>query len=499
VLHLLHPAWLAAAAAIVLPVVLHLWNDRRGKVLRIGSTALLAGASQRMSWSRRLSQRWLLLVRCALLLALAALLAGPYWGQTGAADARKGWVIEVAGDSAAAGLAAGAAAYRPLIDSLVKAGYERHVLEDSVNYWDGFRVADRVAPAGIPFYIFTTGLAARFSGERPSTDRIVHWYTYTPADSVSHWIQGAWLSSPDSIRVLAGESRSTGSFYRRRSVAAAGAATEGLGGIGPAAGLTAVDTSILQITIYTEPAYRQDGRYVAAAIRALQSFTARRIQLLVTGSLPATPVRDAGWLFWLAARPLPSAASFAHVLRYEQGKERKVDTRVAGVELMKEVETTPADAATAVWRDGYGRGVLTLEEKADGGIYHFYSRFDPDWSGLVWSRSYPLLLGRLLFGEDGGGNAGRAMAEDRRLLDPGQIVPVRRGDVAGRGVVGGTTDERGAAAALWASVKGKDEAKTITAARGAIDLAPVLWILIVLLFILERVVSYSTTPIKKDG
>jgi hypothetical protein len=487
-LHLLQPAWLAAAAAIALPVVLHLWNDRRGKVLRIGSISLLAGASQRMSWSRRLSQRWLLLLRCALLLALAALLAGPYWGQEGAADARKGWVLEVAGgpgDGAGAGFAAraGAVFYRPLIDSLVKAGYERHVLEDSVNYWDGFRVADRSAPAGIPFYIFTTALAGRFSGERPSTDRMVHWYTYTRADSVSHWIQGAWLSSPDSIRVLAGESRSTGSFYRWRSVAATaglGTAAEGLG----AAGSVAVDTSILPITIYTDPAYRQDGRYVAAAVRALQQFTRRRIQLLVTSSLPAAQTRDTGWLFWLAARPLPLAASFAHILQYEEGKERKVDTRMEGSELMKEVEGQDAPAATAVWRDGYGRGVLNLEEKVDGRIYHFYSRFDPDWSGLVWSRSFPVLLVRLLFGED------HDVREDRRVLDSGQIVPVRREAVTGRDVAG-----RGVVGFGVAGPEGDDRA----AVRGAIDLAPVLWILIVLLFILERVVSYSTTHIKKDG
>ena len=172
-IYLLHPAWLAAAAAIVLPVILHLWNDRRGKVLRIGSIQLLAGASRRMAWSRRLTQRWLLLLRCLLLLALAFLLAGPYWRKDGAAGAGKGWVLEdewrgrcgrgccgrgrrcwgdaVSGDGGAGGsdargdtgaeVGGSRAEYRPLIDSLLKAGYERHVLEDSVNYWDGFRRA----------------------------------------------------------------------------------------------------------------------------------------------------------------------------------------------------------------------------------------------------------------------------------------------------------------------------------------------------------------------
>ena len=458
-LYLLQPAWLAAAAAIAFPVILHLWNDRRGKVLRIGSIAMLAGASQRMSWSRRLSQWWLLLLRCLLLLALAVLLAGPYWRH--AAGAGKGWVLEVGprGDGAGAADGAGAdAVYRPLIDSLVKAGYERHLLEDSLNYWDGFRVADRQAPAGVPFYIFTTALAGRFSGERPLTDRVVHWYTYAPMDSVHHWIQRAWSYGSDSIRLLTGSSRSTGTFYRRESVAAGSPLS------------VPVDTAVLRVTIYTDPAYQEDGRYIAAAVRALQTFTRRRIQLSVGGGMGG-----GDWLFWLSARPLPLSlrGTFKHVLQYEQGKDSVVDTRVEGIELMKEVDGAAASLAersaagqTPVWRDGYGRGVLSREANDNGGFYHFYSRFDPNWNGLVWSRRFPVLFERLIFGEDAG-----VPAEDRRVLDPGQMVPVRGGEVV----------------------------RPAVEERKAIDLAPLLWVLILLLFILERVVSFSTTPVKANG
>ena len=61
--HLLEPIWLAAMAAISVPVAVHLWNDRRGKVLRIGSVALLSGVTKRLAWSRRITQWWLLLLR----------------------------------------------------------------------------------------------------------------------------------------------------------------------------------------------------------------------------------------------------------------------------------------------------------------------------------------------------------------------------------------------------------------------------------------------------
>jgi hypothetical protein len=390
-------------AAIAAPVILHFWNDRRGKVLRIGSISLLTGASQRMAWSRRISQWWLLLLRCLLLVLLAVLLAGPSWRQTGGAGHVKGWVLEDA--------AASAAGLRVLVDSLAKAGWERHILRDSLNYWNGLRAADREAPAGAPFYVVTTGLLRRFSGERPSTEREIHWYTYTPADSVRHWIRAAWLSGPDSVRVLTGLSRSTGSYYSRETVAR--------GSQQP----VAVDTSILRVAIYTDAAYRQDGRYVWAALRALQQYTRRRMEVVETERAPAA----ADWLFWLSVRPLPAGA-FTHVLYYVPGK-----------------------GGDGRWKDGDGRVV-----------------FDADWDEMVWNGSLPVMMEKLLYGED------TDVAEDRRVIDPAQILPTY-GEGAGGREAGEPVDA------------GREAAMS----RGTIDLAPTVWVLIFLLFILERVASHG--------
>ena len=359
-IHVLQPAWLGAMAAIAAPVILHFWNDRRGKVLRIGSISLLTGASQRMAWSRRLSQWLLLLLRCLLLVLLAVLLAGPYW--VGRADRKKGWVI--VGEE------------RLIVDSLVKAGWERHVISDSENYWNGFRAADSTAPAGVPFFMVTTGLAARFSGERPSTDREVHWDTYTPADSVRHWIRAAWLSGPDSVRILRGLSRSTGTNYSGETVA--------MNSQQP----VAVDTSVLRVAVCTDPAYR---RYVEAALRALQQYTRRRIEIEETERPPAGP--------------------FARVV------------------------------------------------------------FDPDWNEMVWNGSLPVKMEKLLYGED------TDVVEDRRVIDPAQIVPAR-GGMRGEALAGGVRN---------AELPGGSKA----AVDPGISLTPAVWWLILLLFIIERVVSHG--------
>jgi len=71
------------------------------------------------------------------------------------------------------------------------------------------------------------------------------------------------------------------------------------------------------------------------------------------------------------------------------------------------------------------------------------------------------LLERLLFAEDRVAAGGVSAAVDRRVLDLAQIGPVRDGITR------------------W------------KVAERSVDLAPALWVLIVLLFILERVLSHG--------
>ena len=406
-LQLLQPIWLAAMAAISVPVAVHLWNDRRGKVLRIGSVALLSGVTKRLAWSRRIAQWWLLLLRCLLLLALAFLLAGPFWARP--APGGKGWVL-VEGSGGA---------YAPVIDSLVKAGYERHALDGGGNNWAGFREADSLALPGRDLYVFSTALVGRFSGSRPVTERDVHWEVYAPVDSVTRWVQAAWRSSADSVTVLEGSSKETGTMWDRRVVVAGGQAG------------VKVDTTSIRVRIIADGNYTTDGKYVAAAVKALRRVTGRNF---VFG--------DGGWLFWLSDRPV-MGEGYERVWCYAQGKEAAVDTWMEGVHVTKEIV---APAGLPVWRDGYGRGVLS---KA-GNVFRFYSRLDANWGGLVWSSRLPVLLEELMIRDEEAG------VWDRRVLDVQQIRPLKREGVRKVGI------ER-------------------------VDLRPAVWVFVLGLFLLERI------------
>jgi hypothetical protein len=83
--------------------------------------------------------------------------------------------------------------------------------------------------------------------------------------------------------------------------------------------------------------------------------------------------------------------------------------------------------------------------------------FDSDWNETVWKGSLPVVMEKLLYGED------TNVAEDRRVIDPVQILPAHGGAAGG------------------------NEA----AVDPGINLAPVVWWLILLLFITERMVSHG--------
>jgi Aerotolerance regulator N-terminal len=415
-------------AGVTVPVIVHLWNDRRGKVVRIGSIALLETSARRLARSWRISEWWLLVLRCLMVMAAALLLAGPYFVRRAVG---KGWVLVDGGGGGGSG------PYRGRIDSLVKAGFELHVMEDSGNYWDGFRVADKEAAPGRVFYIFTTGLAERFSGERPATEREVHWEVYAPEDSMVQWTQARWKNRSDSVAVLVGISQGTGTKWQRKSDDATKTGwrqwSDGKGAALPG------DTAVLSYKIVADGPYKADGKYIAAAMKTLQQEVWRPIE-----------EGEGGWLFWLSDRPA-LASGYRHVWSYARGKEIAVETRMEGVRLMKEIGGAPVGGA---WRDGYGRGVLMKE----GENYRFFSRLEPDWGDLVWSGRFPVMLEELMVKREEAG------AKERRMMDPGQVGPVMvRGAEIG-------TEEKGA--------------------LERVDLGPVVWGILVILFILERIIAY---------
>jgi hypothetical protein len=89
----LHPIGLLALAGLIVPLIIHLWNVKQGKTIKIGSIALLGESSRASSKSFKLNDWLLLVLRCLLLVLLAFILAQPYLKKIISGNNKARWIL----------------------------------------------------------------------------------------------------------------------------------------------------------------------------------------------------------------------------------------------------------------------------------------------------------------------------------------------------------------------------------------------------------------------
>ena len=109
-------------AGIIVPIAIHLWNVRQGRVLEVGTIRFMEPSQKKRASNLRLSEWLLLLLRCLTIILFAIVMAGPIWKKLTDAD-EKGWLLIAPNELKDA--------YHQkslLIDSLLKNGYRLHAL-----------------------------------------------------------------------------------------------------------------------------------------------------------------------------------------------------------------------------------------------------------------------------------------------------------------------------------------------------------------------------------
>ncbi len=480
-LHFLQPIWLFAAAAVLVPVLIHLWNIRRGKLLMVGSTLLMSVATRKSASSLRISQWLLLLLRCLLIIVLSLLLAGPQW-RTGIAAPAKGWVL-IEKQHAAGILKQFAGG----IDSLKKVGFETRqfapgfeffTANDTVaimtgsglqrhSYWSLINQLDDQLPAGFPVYLFTGDKLVDLAITPADTNHLVHYPNPSaemlmPRPVVSIQLHWETIDTPPIAdtaivrsRKLAGgnieatylRSDANGNYFIKTSAASANGA----------------DTGTTRIAVYHDPTYTDDVRYLEAALNAISAFGKYNMEIIVTGNVKSIP--DApDWLFWLSEQE-PVVNNAQHLFRYMPGKAERQHSWIRmqdgpapenAVSSFRIINAAVPNSSTTIWEDGYGNPILT----SGGNVhytYHFYSRFSPAWSDLTWHPSFPQIIMKLIFSDQ----PEKLFPYDQRRFSKAESMPEQ---------VSQTPKQNKAAFAI-------------------VDLDKLCWLLAFLLFAIERILS----------
>ncbi|SHE73380.1 BatA domain-containing protein [Pedobacter caeni] len=398
---LLYPIALFALAGLAIPLIIHLWNVKQGKTLKIGSIALLGDGVPLNSRSYRIADWLLLLLRLLLITLLVFLLAGPYLKRKAGGGNEKGWILMEKNS-----FSAGYKAHQKEIDTLLKAGYQLHRFDmgfpiislkdtlikdssvhlNSMDYHSMFRQLNETLPAGFPVYLYASQRLNKLSGDLPSVDFNLKWKAINVADTLSHW-----------TRVLSGktyEATSSPSLTSYRNLDEGKAAP------------------VISVLIY-KGTNAEDAKYINAALAAIADFTKRKIELKQwNGQDPGGLKFDLG--FWLSEQKV--ADGFMKQLNpggrlfsYESGKTVSIPTEIdlqpgkTGpqpiVELNKRVVAT-SYPGTGIWNDGFGQTLLSFERKAGIDHYHFYSRLNPSWTTLVWKEAFVKAFMPIVIGQD---------------------------------------------------------------------------------------------------
>jgi hypothetical protein len=438
----LNPIWFTALAALSIPVVIHLWNIRPGKTLKVGSISIFEESSPASSRSLKLLDILLLILRCLLLALIAFLLAAPFWRrQTG--DAAKGWMLIPRGYFNEA-----YKQYRGKVDSLTRKGYQFHYFNagfpqekldevlknapqrrgnDSTNYWNLAAHLDKQLPANIPAEVFVPNTTIHFQGNPAAVSHHFNWNTFTLADSVRTWLPNAWVTYNGGIRVVEGTSKPFGIAYQYAEIQNGN--NNALFDVKTDNGKTSVhlkDADSIQTAVDNREAILAiftgnndaDANYLRAALEASTRFMLKRVLVKVYHQPEAIPA-NADWLFWLSDAAV-QAKQAAHVLYYATGKVSADHSWLVNgdgehPQLFKSIIANKT-GEQPVWTDGFGNVVLRKKSSGNSEEYALYTHFNPTWNDLVWSDAFPNWLLQLLTPE-----TAIAAKYDTRLMDQQQL------------------------------------------------------------------------------
>lgn len=444
----------------------------------------------------------LLLLRCLMLMLIAFLLATPFWQQQLKDGKAKGWVLIPQENFNEA-----YRHFKPAIDSFAKHGYELHYFNkgftkvdlaeklqhpgaDSqavppANYWELTKQLERHIPQSLIVEVFTPNTLIHFTDHKPQTNLTINWHAYTPADSVSTFLSGAWLMVNGNIRVVQGTATPSGIVYQYNDIKNGGQSGSAymvtLANGTPVVSFKnlkiSVDTTTTRIAIYADK-NTADANYLKAALDAAAQLSQHKIFIKIYNQPNGIPAGQ-NWLFWLTDKQVDAAIAkqTANLFQYQDGKitdltswmvNKSALTVTQGnmeVPLYKTISSNHF-AGDAIWTNGFGNPVLTLETGITN-TFHFYSRFNPAWNDLVWNDEFP----KWLLGVTTEKAAIIDTQYDRRTIAEAQLIPSH----------------------IEAASVAISQPGTLT------DLSHYLWLALALVFIIERWLANKNQTIPNNG
>lgn len=477
-----------AAAGILIPLIIHLWNIKEGKTLKIGSIVLLGESAKQSAKSLKIKDWLLFLLRSLLILLIAFLLAEPFIKIVNPIKSLKGWVLFEKADYANL-----SATQKTDINLLTAQGFEIHdfdygfrtiSVEDSSSFLK--EKAGNIPPLSLikqlntqfgnnfKTIIYTALTQNRFKGELPKNHLDLEIRAIELSDTLQQAVIYAFVGNQDSIQFLLSKSNTTKTTFEKinyspndKNIELKIENGETWVRFKSQADWIKVINKPLKIDVYADE--KQDANYLNSALKAIASFTKMKIVInnIQQVSLIST---DADWIFWLSQKAFNQQNKLnenTKLFSYESGKTENLNSFLSlgneeGGKIYKRIENDSLNSEN-LWTDGFGNTILSKNRNSKNTKFHFYSRLNPQWIDLVWSAKFPQVLMPILFNHSNYMNEAYDIGNnDKRTLSKNKLLGVNE----------------------------QSFNKNKTIAKVDLPIASYFWIAAFFIFFLERIITY---------
>jgi hypothetical protein len=383
------PWYALTALAVTLPIVIHLLNRSRGKLVTFAHVALLRSTQAHPTTELRLTQFLLLLLRILLLLTAAALLAAPLWQ----GDEPEQDVIMLSQDW----LNSSSASEKQQLAS--RLGTQQAIILDSP-------VAEELR-------------------QSVSSADIINWQSQSSAAQINLWSKiQSHAKFYAATRPLVIYATNRASQYVGGKVALSETLEWHIKNVNTDNNIQEKSLSVLSVMLIYQSDRQSDVNYLRAAFSALQKQSKQQIvlsvlstesfeQSLINGSLSQAEgsKHQTKVIFWLSSAPLApellnsneqtrSIIMDAPQLANQQWRLAEKDPMLKG--LGGSALATQAniafntDLSQVLWQTQQGEPLLSQVNIGSSNLVQFYSRFNRQWNNLTTQPSFPLLLGNVI-------------------------------------------------------------------------------------------------------
>ena len=323
--------YLWGLTALLIPILIHLWSNKEGKVIRVGSLKFFPEEQTHRQKSFKINEIWLLLLRTLLVSLLVLALAEPVF-HNWPASGKKVVLVErsVLHNSSVA----------LVLDSLVNIGnYEPRFLQQDfpliddagtrevettpVQYWQLLQQASRSLQAD-SLVVLSQAKMEGFKGKRPILSVPIQWYTVPIMDSFEFIAEARRKGKLLAIAKVSTDAHQTEVRYEHLDENGRNSIDTKTIGKDQYVKLPAQDfwTKVkeplsLRVGMWYAEDFLYDSYYIKAALRSIEQYFP--VDISITNKPTSAGTKESGFdlAIWLSEQPLDLYGR--KIMRYEPG------------------------------------------------------------------------------------------------------------------------------------------------------------------------------------